>query len=485
MLVDLILTNSVKHIESRVSVRMNNALTRRLFYTVLTRREKGGKKRFHSGDMLNRLTVDVRTTTSFIVNQLPAMTVLMVQLIASFAFLASFSPRLALIPIVIMPVCVLAGKLCFRRQRHITTEIRQYESDIHVSLQEGLRHRIVVISLQCVREIDRRLGALQQLLDGASRAQTSLSVKSGVITRLGVMIGFLSAFGWGLFSLKAGIITFGTMTAFLQLINRIQNPIAALAGYVPSFISTSVALDRLQEIDRPLSAGGKRRKHVQLQRAGVRVDNVSFSYDADTPAVLSNFSHDFAPGSRTMVVGTTGAGKTTLIRLLLGLLAPDKGVVEIYGDDVSAPISPATLCNFIYVPQGNTLLHGTIRDNLLLANPDATEQEMREALHTAVADFVFELPKGLDTPCTEDGGGLSEGQAQRIAIARALLRRGAVLVLDEFNSALDTDTAETLMKRLTSRFPDATVIIIAHHKITVAPYCDSVLDLTERPKHED
>ena len=178
-----------------------------------------------------------------------------------------------------------------------------------------------------------------------------------------------------------------------------------------------------------------------------------------------------------MIAGATGAGKTTLIKLLLGLLTPDSGSIEIYDDDVHLKVSPQTISNFVYVPQGNTLLHGTIRENLLLAAPDATDEQLREALHTAAADFVFELPEGLDTSCDEAGAGISEGQAQRIAIARALLRPGSILVLDEFNSALDVDTAETLMKRLTANRPDATILIIAHHRTAVAPYCDAVLHI--------
>ena len=179
-----------------------------------------------------------------------------------------------------------------------------------------------------------------------------------------------------------------------------------------------------------------------------------------------------------MIVGSTGTGKTTLIKLLLGLLSPDSGTVEIYGSDgITRKVSPSTLCNFIYVPQGNSLLPGSIRDNLLLASPDATDSQLAHALHIAAADFVFDLPKGLDTSCDEAGGGLSEGQAQRIAIARALLRDGSILLLDEFNSALDADTAATLMSRLDRHCPDSTIIIIAHHRSAIAPYCTTILPI--------
>lgn len=271
------------------------------------------------------------------------------------------------------------------------------------------------------------------------------------------------------------------MTAFIQLVSRIQSPIAGITGYLPAFISTSVAIDRLKEIDMQPPAEVVANECQLLPRAGISVRDLSFKYESNGKDILSRFSYDFKPGSRTMIVGSTGAGKTTLIKLLLGLMKPDKGSIEIYGDGQKRKVSSTTLCNFVYVPQGNSLLHGTIRDNLLLTAPRATEEQLAEALHIAAADFVFDLPLGLNTSCDEAGGGLSEGQAQRIAIARALLRPGSILLLDEFNSALDVDTASTLMQRLSESCTDSTIIIIAHHRSTIAPYCDNVLTI-KNPK---
>lgn len=475
LLVDVLLSQGVKYMEARATMRMNNRVNRRLFHVLMALPLVNGQQGFHSGDMLNRLTLDVRTVSAFALSQLPAMVVMLVQLLASFVFLAWLNPYLALVPVVIMPVCLLASKLYFRRNRRLTTEIREGESDMHVSIQEGLRHRMMLKSLECIDELDHRLGFIQQRIDTSNREQTRLSAVSGAIVRLGFVTGYLTAFGWSIFSLKTGIITYGTMTAFIQLVNRIQRPITGISGYLPAFIATSVAMDRLREIDVQLPTGEKGGKCHALTRAGIRVKNLSFRYEADGKDILTSFSHDFRPGSRTMVVGSTGAGKTTLIKLLLGLLKPVEGTIELYGDGQSRKVASPTLCNFVYVPQGNSLLHGTIRDNLLLASPQATDEQLAEALRIAAADFVFTLPLGLDTSCDEAGGGLSEGQAQRIAIARALLRPGSIMLLDEFNSALDTDTANTLMRRLSQHCPTSTIIIIAHHQSAIAPYCDNVL----------
>lgn len=483
MLADVALSQLIRYIEVRSEMRMNNRISRRLFHHLMVSPLVNGKQGFHSGDMLNRLTIDVRTLSTFTLDQLPSAIVMVIQIIASFSFLAWLNPYLALAPVIVMPVCLLAGRLYFNRQRRLAAEIRRRESDMHVNMQEGLKHRLVLRTLEAIGVMYDRICVIQQKLESTNRRQSRIAATSGSIVRLGFVIGYLTAFGWSIFSLRSGIITFGTMTAFIQLVSRIQQPIANIASYIPSFISTFVAVDRLCEIGSLPSGDTLPDKSAvcasqPVRNAGIRVSDVTFRYEAESSDILTSFSHDFAPGSRTMIVGSTGSGKTTLIKLLLGLLKPDSGSIYIYNNVGSvAEVSPATLCNFIYVPQGNSLVPGTIRENLLLAAPGASDEQLGRVLHIAAADFVFELPYGLDTRCDEAGGGLSEGQAQRIAIARALLRDGSILLLDEFNSALDVDTAATLLKRLAEYLPAATVIIIAHHRSAIAAFCTEILHI--------
>ncbi|MDE6715942.1 MAG: ABC transporter ATP-binding protein/permease [Muribaculaceae bacterium] len=483
LLADVALSQLIRYIEVRTEMLMNNRISRCLFHRLMVSPLVNGKQGFHSGDMLNRLTLDVRTLSTFTITQLPSAIVMVIQIIASFAFLAWLNPYLALAPVIVMPICLLAGRLYFNRQRQLAAEIRKRESDMHVNMQEGLKHRLMFRTLEAIGVMYNRVCVIQQKLESTNRRQSRLSATSGSIVRLGFVTGYLIAFGWSIFSLRSGIITFGTMTAFIQLVSQIQRPIANIASYIPSFISTFVAVDRLCEIGSLPSEDSSLGRSADdtcepMRNAGIRVSDVTFRYEAESEDILTSFSHDFAPGSRTMIVGSTGSGKTTLIKLLLGLLTPDSGTIEIYNNEGCVrEVSPSTLCNFIYVPQGNSLVPGTIRDNLLLASPDATDDQLNRVLHIAAADFVFALPYGLDTRCDEAGGGLSEGQAQRIAIARALLREGSILLLDEFNSALDTDTAATLLKRLSEYLPAATVIIIAHHRSVIAAFCTEILPI--------
>jgi ABC-type multidrug transport system fused ATPase/permease subunit len=462
------------YINNTLGVRTRNRLRYNLFGRLL-QGEWRGLAKHHSGDVLNRLINDIGTVASLITDTLPFALITVVQLVASFLFLFALDRTLAVLLVIILPLFLLLSRFYVRRMRKMTREVRESDSRIHAVMQESLQNKTVIKTLEQDREVMDRLAGLQDTLEGQVIRRTRFSITTRSIVSTGFTAGYLTAFLWGAFRIAAGSITYGVMTAFLQLVGRIQRPITDLARMIPSMVGALTAGERLMELEElPLEISDH--PHRMQGVAGVRLDDVTFRYDDGEQEILRHFSADFPPHSSTAILGETGAGKTTLIRLLLALVKPTAGRVSIYDKDENVSVSPSTRCNFVYVPQGNTLFSGTIRDNLLLGNAEATDEQMWEALHTACADFVRSLPEGLDNPCGEGGGGLSEGQAQRIAIARSLLRPGSIILLDEATSALDVETEQELLHRLTQGEQGKTLIFITH-RTSVVDYCDHTLHI--------
>ena len=468
----------ISYIESKAEIKIANSLRQREF-DKLMHLKSDYRKHWHSGDLVNRMQSDVSAVASSIGRVIPNLTGAVLKFSAAFAYMLVLEARLAWLLVLVIPVGVFGGRFVLSRTRALTLAVREGDGKVQSHVQESVQHLPVIQGLEYGANSSSELEMIQDDFYSKIMRRTRFSIVARILTALAFSLGYAIAFLWGVRGIWLGSVSFGLMTAFLQLVGQIQRPLLEMSEQLPSLFHCSASIDRLMEIEA--MPGEEEGEALMMDGiAGVRLENLSFHYPDGEEMIFNNFSHDFKPGSRTAVIGETGIGKSTLIKLLMSLLQADSGKITLYdlkGD--CAEVSSRTRCNMVYVPQGNTLFSGSIRENLLMGKPDADESQMREALHRAAADFVDRMPEGLDSQCFEAGGGLSEGQAQRIAIARALLRPGSILLLDEFSSALDPETEELLLERLNDGSSDKTMIFITHRE-RVADYCDSILRLDRK-----
>ncbi len=456
-------------------INIQNNLRARLFYSLISSRWSG-RERFGTGDAVNRLEEDIRVVSELVSSHIPAVVVTFAQLAAASTFLLIISPNLLWALVGLMIAGIIASRLSFRKLRSLSTAIRTKDGEIQQHIQEHLQNRVVALTIIGIERVMATLNTLHNALRYNTIKRLNFHSLNSALLSVSFMGGYAAAFLWGVYGIKSGVVTFGMMTAFLQLVSQIQMPLSELARKIPAFIHALSSIERLAELENLDSEENAPLCRLEAP-AGILFKDVTFSYpDSHSGVLFNSFSHNFLPGTMTVVAGATGIGKSTLVRLMLGLLKPQSGSILIYGSSSNSHCaSKATRCNFKYVPQGNTLLSGTILDNLLMADPKADRERIDAALHIAAADFVHSLPEGLQTICGESGSGLSEGQCQRIAIARALLQSGSVLLMDESTSSLDPATESLVLQNLRT-LSNHTIIFISHRE-AVMKSADSLLEL--------
>ncbi len=443
--------------------RAKNNMRQRILHKLLLSKDSG---KLHSGDIVNRIEIDVSTIINFVGYKIPESASGLIMFAAAMACLYHLDHYLPILVFGVIVISLAISRIYIKKMHKLIKDVRESEGNIQAVIQDSIQNRSLLKVLEATQTIAERFSFVQSNLFGNMKISTSFSIRASAIVSAGESFVYILTFLWAALRMSAGTLTFGGMTAFLQLINKVYRPLRNLYGILPSFVGAVTSAERLMEMenwdkelnDNPIKMDGP---------CGIMLDNVSFRYDDSSEDVISNLSFDFRPGTSTALIGKTGTGKTTILRLLVALAVPQKGHVRVYNEKESFETSLSMRCNFIYVPQGNTLMHGTIRDNLLLGNPSATDEEIYEMLHVCCADFVRSIPNGLDTLCHENGGGLSEGQAQRIAIARGLLHGGEIVILDEVTSALDEETTKKLLDNLFENYADRTLIFATHDTLVI------------------
>ena len=442
--------------------------------------------KYHSGDMLSRLTSDIDTVASSIISLVPNLIVTALQLAIVLTILLIYDSTLAVIGLIVGPIGLASSVIYRKRYSEYQKKLRETQSEYYSFFQESLSNIAVIKTFQLEDENNFKFREIRnKRLNLVVRSSVLSSIMSSVMKVL-YSVGYIVAFSWCAYRLSeattyinsAGVevatYTYGTMTLFLTLVGQVQGSIRSLGSVIPNMYSLIISAKRIREITE-IEDENYSEKDTTPTSVSLKVDHVDFTYENNT--ILHDLCFDIPAGKYVGIIGTSGAGKTTFIRLLLSLVTPDSGTLE-YADECNNTeiASPASRRFISYVPQGNTLLSGTVRSNLLAGNKKATEDQMWEALKSAdAADFVKSHPLQLDMEISEKAGGLSEGQAQRISIARALIRNKPVLILDEATSALDESTETAIFERITQK-RDRTCFIITHRR-SMLKYCDMIMEI--------
>lgn len=423
---------------------------------------------FHSGELLNRLNNDVRTINESILTTLPNLASMIAKLAAAIAVLVALEPLFSLIVVAAGVLVIIITSLMRKHLKDLHKSVSHHDGKVSAFLQETLENLLMVQSMDVADEMETRTGKLMKNRYKVQMKRKNVSLAANTCVSIMAYGAGFGALVWCSFGLINGTMSFGTLTAITQLVGQLQAPFVNLSGTIPKYIAMIAAAERLMELEA-LSGEPVPSKEdpmdIYQRMTGICAEELSFAYDRDR--IFDSTSFTLPKGEFGVIVGHSGIGKSTLLKLMLGIFQPQNGRLCVKTPDGSITMGRSTCGLFAYVPQGNLLLSGTLRENLLITRPNATEEELQQAIEiSAMDDFLPSLPQGLDTVLGESAAGLSEGQAQRLSIARAVLSQAPVLLLDEATSALDAKTEALVLKRL--RDTGKTCIAVTHRPAATA-----------------
>ena len=479
LLIQLIIQVSISFVNVHASAGLDIALKKSVFKTLISRDYLSVSK-YHSGELLNRLTSDINVIIGGIISIIPNLCLLLTSIIGGFIILYRLDSFFALIILVVGPCLLLCGRIYSKRFKNLHKECQTADGKVRSFMQEALQNLIVIKSFNNQNDILERNQKLQKNAYKLKIRRVKISTFAHICMYITFNAGYYFALAYGAYKLSLGLMTFGTITAMLQLVGKIQSPFKDISSMIPQFFSVSASVERIIELEQLPGETETKEKCSYNEVKSINFDNVSFAYEENKP-ILNNVSFNINKGEFVVIGGESGIGKSTAIKLILGIMQPQMG--RIYFDTYSGgvDVGAGTRNMFAYVPQGNLILSGTIRENVSFGKKDASDSDIIEALKLAqIWDYISTLENGLDTLLGEKGLGLSEGQIQRISIARALLYDAPILLLDEATSALDEKTEIELLKALKT-MTDKTCIIISHKKAAF-DFCDKVIDYSEFKK---
>ncbi len=473
----VIISQIARLLSSMFTVVVNEKFSfgiRKQVYDKILHSNWGKIQKYHTGDLMTRLTSDAGTVAEGISSIIPSLVAVVIEFFATFFTLFYYDKTLALLALIIAPIAAFGSVVFGRKIKKLQVKVQESEAAYRGYMQESLANLLIVKTF-CheQRSVERfeelRNERIKWVFKGAR-----MSMAASATVNIGFQLGYILAFAWGAFRLSTKAITYGTMSLFLTLVNRIQAPIYSITAMLPKLVAILASAGRIMEL-QDIELEERNATVIDKKDISLEAKNITFGYD-ENENILDNVNFNIKAGEFVAIIGESGVGKTTLVRLIMSFITTKEGSMRFFNGKGESEEAKSSSREFIsYVPQGNTLFSGTIAYNVSMGNPDASREEIIDALKAACAyDFVCNLPEGIDTKIGEKGYGISEGQAQRIAIARAILKKASFLILDEATSSLDEQTELKVLENIRAIAPRPTCLLITHRK-SVLQFCDREL----------
>lgn len=478
----IILQGAANILYSNVKVRVQSALEmgiQRKIFAGLLNKQYQAVKRIHSGEIMNRMTSDVNIVVNGIVTLIPQVLSMGLKLSAGLLVLVRIDWRFTCVVLGAGSIVAAAGRLFRHRFRFLHKEVQQADGRVRSFMQECVENIMVIKSFSNEEVFRNKLTQYHEKSYQIRIRRNAVVNLAHTAVYLAFTGGYYAAMAWGALGIARGSFTFGTLTAFLQIIEQIRGPFQNISGLIPQYDSMIASAERLMELEQLEEEKVQQAEEEDLdslyqQMEGIRGEGLCFRYEEEQEYILRDCSFFLPKGELTVLMGDSGIGKSSLMKLLLYLEEPCEGMLRFQGENLNRQLSAGTRGMFAYVPQGNLILSGSVRENLLLGQREVSQEEIRQAVRMVCMEKeIDQLPRGYDTILNERGGGLSEGQIQRLAIARALLTKAPVLLLDECTSSLDEKTEKEILKNL-SHMKTRTIFCISHRK-SILDYCDRIL----------